>query len=155
MKLLSVLLVTVLMLASGCGTWNLNLGDKAGYTSGVIAAAVYMDTKDRQSEDVNMAIVASYRTLVRVTGGEVDEGADLMDILGEEVSKLITENSDLVTVSRIALLYFDVAKQKLYAEVGGSIAASEHKEILLNFRAGIDSVLAIYQPSGAGIDWDM
>ncbi len=157
-KISSLIIICLSLMLSGCvGLSFFSNKERPGYNAGVLAATTYVATKGIQSESVNTAIKASYYTLVRITGGESE--SDYVDIIMEEVSKLITDKtSDDKMLRDLSIKYFITAKEKLYDELGdlnskGGPLDNKYGEIFANFRAGIDFIVADTQPSGVGIQW--
>ena len=150
--MLSLLPIIMMLTLSGCAFLSMfTINDKPGYTAGILAATAYVTTKDIQSEDLNTAIRASYYTLVRITGGESEN--DLVDIIMEEVDKLIEDNIDDEYIYKLATTYFITAKEKLITELGDLNLDNDAGKILMNFREGINLIITDTQPTGAGIQW--
>jgi hypothetical protein len=139
MKIMTLAILALSVLTVGCAL--IKSTSPKGYQSGRLAAAVYLDTKPFQSEQVNTAARISYQVLCRVTAGDM---SDLNAIVAQEVAK-ITAGSDSVLLAELVLSYYNTALNNLMAEVGVLYPSPEAMQVLINFQKGVQDVLDAYK----------
>jgi hypothetical protein len=126
----TIVAITLAAVLAGCtGTKSMDSKEQA-YRAGALTAAIYLDTQNVQSSEINQAARVAYYALVRVTAGESE--SLLENIIAEELEKL-----DSAVGKMLVMQYFETAKGQLESRVGSKIDLP----LLVEFRKGVDSVI--------------
>lgn len=125
------------LVLTGC----LSTAVRPGYKAGRLTAAVYLDTKEYQSDDMQVAAKVAYRVLTLVAeDGMTDQ---LQSWTEQELMQLVNPYS--VTLKELCWTFVLDAKARIESEIGRLDQAQDAAEYLSNFKAGVDDVLRTVQ----------
>jgi hypothetical protein len=124
---------------SGCAIFKQSNAD--AYTTGRITAAMYLDMKDVQPENITRAAQISYRVLCAVNTSGAPQLLD--SIISAEVAKAVASGESAL-FAELVRSQIDMATQNLFT-AAIDLNGSETLSTLKDFQRGIDDVLAEYR----------